>query len=233
MDRRPFLLALASGFAGCSGVEPGVLTEATDTPTPTGTAAPTPSATTTPSPSATATDTPTATAPTTPTARGDELATDISGYATDSTGPIALSVDIIRERLDGDKPAFLRVEIRNLGDEPVELAFDRSNPGPWLSAHDDPRGALVRDADGDDSVACWRLAWRPTQKTPAESGQTLDPDEGYIYGYELWGVPPADDEETADGEVPPGCLTAGTYSFGRQLTVDGGSAGIELDLAGS
>lgn len=234
MDRRPFLLALTTALAGCNTVDTGVLTGTTDNDAPTGT--PTGSPTSTGSPTGTSSATPPATdsptVPSTPTARGDELATHIDGYATDSIGPIALGIEIIRGRLDGDKPAFLRVEIRNLGDESVELAFDRSDPGPWLSARDDPRAALVQDADGDDSADCWRLATRPTQRTPTASGQTLDPGIGFTYGYELWGVPPADDDDSG-GDVPPGCLTTGTYSFGRQLTVDGGTGGIELTLSGS
>lgn len=234
MDRRPFLLALTSALAGCNTVDTGVLTETTDTAAPTGT--PTGSPTGTDSPTGTTSETPTATdSPTvqsTPTVRGDVPATRIAGYATDSIGPISLRIELIRRRLDGDKPAFIRVEIRNDGDEPVELAFERSDPGPWLSARDDPRAALVQDPDGDDSADCWRLATRPTQKTPTASGQTLDPGIGFTYGYELWGVPPAEDDDPG-GDVPPGCLTTGTYSFGRQLTVDGGSGGIELELAGS
>jgi len=231
MRRRSLLALVVAATAGCGGGDPPPTRTVTDRPpTETATRSATRTATASPTETATATESPTAS----PTATPEPTpASRIVGFGTRSGGPLGVDVDVVDERLGGDSPAFLRVEVRNASEEPVELDFDRTAPGPWLTVDDDPRLALIeddrRDADGGDP--CWRLPEAPSVPTPTPSGQTFDPGQGSIFGYELWGVRPASTPADRPESAPaPGCPTVGRYRFEREL-IAGEPVAIELELA--
>lgn len=118
---------------------------------------------------------------------------------------LAITVDIVDDRIDATTPARIAIQYTNTGTTSLSLNLNPDTPDPHHSAQTDPGLVLLPDDYDPDSVehGCWHPQAENFPVHPVVYERELPPGEDLHLPYEVWAAP----EQTAT------CIQSGTYQF--------------------
>lgn len=127
---------------------------------------------------------------------------------------LEFSVEMIEPTVTTEHTARIRVQMKNVDDEPISVSTTYREVFPaMISMGDQPQLALVRPDSPDGYEKVSETCWRPTTSLVRFDGvkeTTLSPDERESVVLELWDSP----ENTGD------CMRPGTYRFVSSYETD-------------